>query len=124
MTHPEDIARACMNEKGSIDRLVIAVVSSDDVGDLAQALIRDGFYFTRVTSHGSLLSEETVSLLIGINSSRQTALLDLIARRCHTRVKFVPAGDSSAFQGQAMMIEAEVGGAIIYTCEVEQFIQY
>ena len=113
-----------MNETESIDRLVIAVVSRDDVGDLAQLLIRGGFYFTRVTSHGGLLSEEIVSLLIGINGSRHAALLDLISGCCHTRVKYVPAVDNSAFQGQPLMIEAEVGGAIIYTCEVEQFVQF
>ena len=113
-----------MNETESIDRLVIAVVSSEDVGDLAQQLIRDGFYFTRVTSHGGLLSDEIISLLVGINSSRHAALLDLIGRSCHTRVKYVPAIDNSAFQGQPLMIEAQVGGAIIYTCEVEQFVQY
>jgi uncharacterized protein YaaQ len=113
-----------MNETVSIDRLVIAVVSSEDVGDLSQQLIRNGFYFTKVTSHGGLLSEEIISLLIGINQSRHSALLDLIGRCCHTRVKYVPAIDNSAFQGQPLMIEAEVGGAIIYTCEVEQFVQY
>jgi uncharacterized protein YaaQ len=113
-----------MSATVSIDQLVIAVVSSQDVGDLAQQLIRDGFYFTRVTSHGGLLSDEIVSLLVGINNSRHAALLDLIRRCCHTRVKYVPAIDNSAFQGQPLMIEAEVGGAIIYTCEVEQFVQY
>jgi len=113
-----------MNATVSIDRLVIAVVSSQDVGDLAQQLIHNGFYFTRVTSHGGLLSDEIVSLLVGINNSRHQALLDLIGRCCHTRVKYVPAIDNSAFQGQPLMIEAEVGGAIIYTCEVEQFVQY
>ena len=83
-----------MNETVSIDRLVIAVVSSEDVGELSQQLIRNGFYFTKVTSHGGLLSEEIISLLIGINSSRHTALMDLIERCCHTRVKYVPAIDN------------------------------
>jgi uncharacterized protein YaaQ len=113
-----------MSETVSIDQLVIAVVSSQDVGELAQQLIRNGFYFTRVTSHGGLLTDEIVSVLVGINNSRHSALLDLIGRCCHTRVKYVPAIDNSAFQGQPLMIEAEVGGAIIYTCEVEQFVQY
>ena len=113
-----------MNATVSIDRLVIAVVSSQDVGDLAQQLIRNGFYFTRVTGQGGLLSDEIVSLLVGINNSRHAALLEIIGRCCHTRVKYVPAIDNSAFQGQPLMIEAEVGGAIIYTCEVEQFVQY
>ncbi len=113
-----------MSESVAIDQLVIAVVSSQDVGELAQQLIRNGFYFTRVTSYGGLLTDEIVSLLVGINNSRHAALLDLIGRCCHTRVKYVPAIDNSAFQGQPLMIEAEVGGAIIYTCEVEQFVQY
>ena len=113
-----------MDEKESIDRLVIAVISSEDVGKLAQELIRNGFYFTRVASQGGLLSDEIVSLLVGINSSRHAALLDLIGRCCHTRVKYIPAIDNSVFHGQPLMIEAEEGGALIYTCEVEKFVQY
>jgi uncharacterized protein YaaQ len=113
-----------MDQTDSIDRLLIAIVSSNDVGNLAQNLIKERFYFTRVTSHGSLISEEIDSLLVGINHSRHPALLKLIDRCCRTRVKFVPAGDNSTFQGQPLMIEAEVGGAIVYTCEVEQFVQF
>jgi uncharacterized protein YaaQ len=112
-----------MTDKAKIDLLVIAVVSSEDLGDLSQQLIQNGFYFTRVSSRGGLLSDEISSLLIGIQGSRHTALLAIIERCCHTRVKYVPAMDNPLFQGQPVMIEAELGGAVIFTLEVDRFEQ-
>ena len=113
-----------MADPETINQLVIAVVSSEDLGELAQQLIRSGYYFTRVTSYGGILSDEIVSLLVGINSYRHDALLELISSCCHTRVKYVSAVEQSMFQGHRLMIEAEAGGAMIYTFEVEQFVQF
>jgi len=63
---------------------------------------------TRVTGQGGLLSDEIVSLLVGINNSRHATLLDLIGRCCHTRIKYVQHRQFS-LPGQPLMIEAEVG---------------
>jgi uncharacterized protein YaaQ len=112
-----------MADQISINQLVVAVVASEDFGELAQLLIRNKYYFTRVTSYGGILSDEMVSVLIGIDSARHRALLELISGCCHTRTKYVSAGDNPILQGHRIMIEAEVGGATIYTFEVEQFVQ-
>ena len=113
-----------MKSKTVIDQLVVVVVSSDQVGSLAQLLIKEGFYFTRVNSHWGILPVDMVSLLIGINASRHQELTDLISKCCQTRLKYIPTQiDIPMFQGQPMMIEAEVGGAVIYTFDVERFEQ-
>lgn len=113
-----------MESKTGIDQLVIVVVSSDQVGSLAQQLIKEGFYFTRVNSHWGILPVDMVSLLIGINSLRHQELTKLITQCCQTRLKYIPTQiDIPMFQGQPVMIEAEVGGAVIYTFDVERFEQ-
>jgi uncharacterized protein YaaQ len=113
-----------MTDQTSVNQLVVAVVDSEDFTELAQRLIRNKYYFTRVSSYGGILSEEMVSVLIGIDSVRHSALLELISSCCLTRMKYVSAGDNSMLQGHRLMIEAEVGGAMIYTIEVDEFIQY
>jgi uncharacterized protein YaaQ len=75
-------------------------------------------------SWGGLLEESTICLLIGLNSERRTALMDLISQCCKVHRQFIPARlDASMLQVQPVMIEAEVGGASVYTVGVERFVQ-
>jgi uncharacterized protein YaaQ len=108
----------------AINQLVIVVVSGGQSGDLTQQLRAEGFYFTQLDSWGSLLEEQTLCLLIGLNEARQPKLLSLIRACCHVHRQFIPARlDASMLQVQPVMIEAELGGAVIYTLAVERFVQ-
>jgi uncharacterized protein YaaQ len=107
-----------------IDQLVIVVVSGGQASDLTQLLRTEGFYFTQLDSWGSLLEEPTWCLLIGLSGAVLPKLLSLIRNCCHVHRQFIPARlDASMLQVQPVMIEAEVGGAVVYTLTVEQFVQ-
>ena len=106
----------------TINQLVIAVVSGAQAGGLTQRLRAAGFYFTQLDSWGGLLEESTMCLIIGLNASRRPALMDLICQCCKVHRQFIPARlDASMLQVQPVMIEAEMGGASVYTVEVERF---
>ena len=108
----------------SINQLVIVVVSGAQAGGLTQKLRAAGFYFTQLDSWGGLLEESTLCLLIGLNADRRPALLELICQCCQVHRQFIPARlDASMLQVQPVMIEAEVGGAAVYTVGVERFVQ-
>lgn len=108
-----------------IELLFIVSVASEQAGELSQRLVRNGFYFTRVDSTGGLLEKASVSLLVGINGSRRDALMDLIRACCSTRRTYILArNEPPLMQGQPLMIEAEVGGAIVSVVEVEHFEQF
>lgn len=114
-----------MTEPIQIDQLIILVISSSQLSDLAQALVKQKFYFTQVNSRGGLLSDDQVSLLIGIPTAQHDALLDLVCDCCHTRRTYIPAQtESPMLQGQPVMIEALVGGAMVYTLEVDHFERF
>ena len=107
-----------------INELVIVSVSGEQASGLTHRLRGEGFYFTQLDSWGSLLEEATVCLLIGLNEARMPALLALIRECCQVHRQFIPARlDASMLQVQPVMIEAEVGGASIYTFAVERFVQ-
>ncbi len=107
-----------------IDQLVIVVVAGSQAGGLTQRLRGGGYYFTQLDSWGSLLEETTVCLLIGLNTTRLPALLAVIRECCQVHRQFIPARlDASMLQTQPVMIEAEVGGAAVYTFAVERFVQ-
>jgi len=104
--------------------LLLALSPSGPVGALTDALTDDGFYVTQVDSSGGILYEATVTLLIGLDRAFLPRLLERIRECCRTRQRFVPAHvEAPLLEIQPVMIEAEVGGATVYTLDVERFEQ-
>jgi len=111
-----------LTEQPPIDQLVIVNVLGEQSGELRQRLIRDGFQITEMNSAGGLVQELQVSLLIGLNHSRLTQLLQHIRDCCRRQKRFLPTqfeGSPTVFH--SAVIEAEVGGAMIYALNVERF---
>lgn len=107
-----------------IDQLVIVIVSSAQAGILMDKLGQFDFHFTKVDSSGGFLHEATLSLFVGIHHDQRNTLIDLIRQHCHRRKIYIPAHmDVTQIQGQPLMIEAETGGATVFTFNVERFEQ-
>jgi len=107
-----------------VNQMVMATVAGDQTGELTHQLTQEGFYFTQVDSRGGLLEEPTICLLIGLNHTRLERLLGLLRECCHARRRFIPVQvEAAPLQIQPTMIEAEVGGAILYVLNVERFEQ-
>ena len=106
-----------------VNQLVVVTVTGEQVGDLTQRLIRDGFPVTQV-DRGGFLQEAPVSLLIGLDRADLLRLLAHVRACCRTRRRFIPAqAETPWLEGVGMMIEAEVGGATICVVDVERFEQ-
>jgi len=114
-----------MAAKSDIDTLVILVVADEQLSELTHKLVAGKFYFTRVESGGGFLQRPSASLLLGIPGKRLEELLNLVRSCCKRRLTYIPARvDPLIPLGQPVMIEAEVGGAVIFTFEVERFEQF
>jgi uncharacterized protein YaaQ len=106
----------------TIDRLLIVTLLGEQATALVARLTGDGFYATEVNSTGGLLQDPQVSLLVGFDRGRQEKLLAHIRDCCRRHRRFIAAhleGSSSLFQ--PAIIEAEVGGAVVYALDVERF---
>ncbi len=113
-----------MTERGPIDQLFIVNILGEQSSELRQRLIRDGFQITEMNSAGGLVQELQVSLLIGLNHIRQGQLLQHIRDCCRRQKRFLPTqfeGSPTVFH--SAVIEAEVGGAMIYVLDVERYEQ-
>lgn len=107
-----------------IDQLVIVIVSSSQAGMLMERLSQEDFHYTKVDSSGGFLHEATLCMFIGLDHERRAKLLNTIRQNCHRRKIYIPAHmDVTQIQGQPLMIEAEVGGATMFTLNVERFEQ-
>jgi len=114
-----------MNPASKINLLVILIVSGRQSNEVMQSLRREGFYFTVVDSMGGMLNEPTVCLIIGLNSSRMETLTGLVNRCCQPSTEYIPTYLNIQPGNQPLqMIEARVGGALIYAMNVERFEQF
>jgi len=107
-----------------IDQLFIIIVSGSQAGALMKQLTASGFYFTIIDSSGGVIQEPMLCLLVGLNSSKEAPLLELVRQHCGPYKQFIPT-QMNVPPGyiQPTMIEAQLGGALVYSMCVERFIQ-
>lgn len=111
-----------MASSSEINQLVVVIAAVDQINDLSKKLNQSSFYFTRIDSTSGLIEEATVCLLIGMNAGRYAELIELVEICCQPRSRFIPTGFDSQFQMQMQpMIEAQVGGALVYTLDIDHF---
>src|SRR6266508_6970869 len=95
-----------------VNQLVFVIVSERQADELLKALVRERYYFTKIDSSGMVFQEPTLCLLIGLNSTRRTALMELVSQCCRTYQEYIPVqfNPPSGFPPLSM-IEARAGGA-------------
>ena len=92
-------------------KLIIAVVQSEDAPGLARALTENGFLFTRVSSRGGFLDRENTTFFLGVEEGRLDEAKGIIIERAETRE--VDHGGTPV----------EVGGAVVFVLDVEEFLR-
>ena len=108
-------------------KLVVAIVQSEDAGDLLDGLTRHDFRATRVKTAGGFLREANATLLIGVDDERVDEVLGVIRETCTTRRQYVNPLPPVMEPGELYMpypLEVEVGGAICFVLPVERFERY
>ena len=107
-----------------IMKLVIAVVHDRDRTKLTDALLREGFQFTRLGSSGGFLKEGNVTLLIGCadaDVNRVFGLLRDCTRKRKQYISVLPPDAGPAGTILPSPVEVEVGGAVAFVMPIERF---
>ena len=111
-------------EKQTCDTLLVAVVQSQDaeitdtkLGHLAAAV-------TRLPSVGAFLGRRNATLLIGFSKKLKTKIIDLIHENCRQRIEFIAVPLESAPMPLPAPTPITVGGATIFSIEVEHFEEF
>lgn len=109
-------------------KLVICVVHNRDKGKITEELIRAGFKFTVVNSTGGFLREGNTTLMIGIEESERTTLMELIAQNCMAREQVVNVMPVEAAPAAGAIlsspVKVPVGGAVVFVLDVEHFERF
>ncbi len=103
-------------------KLIVAIVNYDDSNSVTQALSKNGFSSTRLSTTGGFLLAGNVTLLIGVEEDQVQAAIDLIRERSHSRKQMVPALTEMSYGFMPVMpVEVTVGGATVFVLDVERF---
>ena len=111
-------------ESAHLDRLAILTVSGSQSEALMKALRERKFQFTIMSSSGGIVQEAQLSLLVGFQHGRLPLLLEIVRTSCESYRRFIPTqGFAPGAMVDLPMVEAQLGGALIYMMNVDHFEQ-
>ena len=108
-------------------KLILSVVNRDDVYSVTDKLIEAGYETTIISSMGGFLREGNSTLLTGVPASETDAVLAILREHCRARTTYVSPFSPLADGEEALAyapIEVQVGGAVVFVVNVEQFLKF
>jgi uncharacterized protein YaaQ len=104
-------------------KLLVAIVSDDDVRTLLSALMKAGHRATRLASTGGFLRKGNTTLLLGVKDSDVNKVLQILRQTCRRRTEPYPVsiGEHPTIIPQET-VEVEVGGATVFILPIERFV--
>ena len=105
-------------------KLILAIVSNDDVSAVSSALTQHDFYVTRLATTGGFLRAGNTTLIVGTEDEKVQTCIDLIGSEAKRRTEVVPSTASyDTGRYASFPVEVQVGGATIFVVDVEQFVK-
>ncbi len=105
-------------------KLIIAIVNRDDSSEVSDALMKSGFFATKLASTGSFLMAGNTTFLVCTEEEKVSKAISVIGEHSKKRTQLIPAtGYTNPETYVATPIEVTVGGATIIVLDVEQFMK-
>lgn len=108
-------------------KLVVAVIHDRDQKRTTDGLRGAGFRFTKIGSTGGFLREGNVTVLIGAEEGEVEKILGILEESSRTREQYVNVLPPEATPVGALLtnpVKVQVGGAIAFVLDVEQFQRF
>lgn len=108
-------------------KLIVSVVRNDDAPSLIDALSREGFRATVISTTGGFLREGNATVLVGAPDEEVDGVLALVEENCCARTQRISPVPSLAEQTGTLDVEAvdvPAGGAVVFVLNVERFERY
>ena len=117
MTEPKITEKTC-------DRLLVAVVQAQDAEITESKIGHQAASTTRLPSIGAFLGRRNATLLIGVSHQLQSKIMDLLRENCRQRIEFIAVPLESAPMPLPAPTPITVGGATVFSLEVEHFEEF
>ena len=101
--------------------LLIAVVQSQDAENAQLALVKLNVSVTRLPSTGGFLGRRNATLLIGFKRGREQDVTQALQDNCRQRIEYIAVPLESAPLPLPAPTPITIGGATIFSLEVEHY---
>jgi uncharacterized protein YaaQ len=112
------------NSKVSCDTLMVAVVQAQDAEVTENRLGGEATSVTRLPSLGAFLGRRNATLMIGLPCALKDKVLEILHENCRQRVEFIAVPLESAPMPMPAPTPITVGGATVFSLEVEYFEEF
>ena len=107
-------------------KLVLAIVHDEDGPKVMEALNKEGFSVTRLSSSGGFLRVGNTTLVVGVDEEKLDAVIDTIKNTSKGRKQMIDSSTmatNNTIGGMFMPypVEIVVGGATIFVLNIERF---
>ena len=103
-------------------KLILAIMSNDDSPTVSTQLNKAGYQVTKLATTGGFLHAGNTTLICGCEDDAVQRALQIIEKHSSKRTEIIPntaSYDISHFS--SFPLEVQVGGAVIFVLDVEQF---
>ena len=105
-------------------KLILAIVSNDDVNNVSAALTKENYSVTRLATTGGFLKAGNTTVIVGTDDDKVQHCIEIIGNESKQRTEIVPSTASYDIGRYASFpVEVTVGGATIFVVNVEDFIK-
>lgn len=103
-------------------KLVMAVISNKDVSKVLDAITKEGFSSSRISTTGQFLSDGHTTLFIGTEDHKVEQLFDVLKKHVTKRV-VRQVGVASTLEGSLLRqpVDVEEYGAVAFVINVDEF---
>lgn len=105
-------------------KLMIAVVQAQDADNSFEVLQNLGISCERLASVGGFLGRKNVTLLIGFQEDRQKVIMDALQETCRQRIEYIAVPLESAPLPLPTPTPITVGGATIFSLDIDEFEEF
>lgn len=108
----------------NISHLMTVVIQIQDMERAISALQEAGLYVNRMTSTGGFLGRRNVTLLVAMPEGQEEKVVKTLSNVCRRRVEYVAAPMEGGPLPLPISTPVTVGGATIFTFEVEHYEEF
>ena len=101
-------------------KLVMAVISNKDVSKVLDAITKEGFSSSRISTTGQFLADGHTTLFIGTEDHKVDQLFDVLKKHVTKRV-VRQVGVASTLEGSLQPVDVEEYGAVAFVINVDEF---
>ena len=107
-------------------KLLIAIVNNEDSAVVSSALTREGYTVTKLSTTGGFLMVGNTTFLIGADDDKVTKAKEIIKNHSkkRTSTSSTTTGFGTGLREDDFESEIPVGGAIVFTLDVEDVDKY